>query len=129
MRVIGKGFRLPGEGVCRIMHKRLRGAVVAEGFEERARHLVELNHRHLLAPSHLAHSLRIVAVGLLDEALLLVEGTTLSRRTEHHEGSLLACAVDESFQSVGEVIVGTRAWAALLLVVMSELIHHAIAFP
>ena len=111
------------------MHKRLRGAVVAKGFEERARHLVELNHRHLFTASNLAHGLWIVAVSLQDEALLLVEGATLSGRAEHHEGSLLACTVDESFQSVGEVIVGTGAWAALLLVVMSELAHHAIAFP
>ena len=128
MRVVGKGFRLPGEGVGRIMHKRLRGAVVAKGFEERARHLVELNHRHLLTASNLAHGLWIVAVSLQDEAFLLIEGTTLSRRTEHHEGSLLACTVDESLQSIGEVIVGTRAWAALLLVVVPELAHHTIAF-
>ena len=89
---------------------------------------MEFNDGHALTLSHSPHRIRVVEVSLLYLAMgSLIEAATLSGSNKNNIGSCCPHAVDESFQSAGEVIPSTITGSFLLLVIMSELTDHVVA--
>ena len=128
MSVVGKRLRLVGERVGGIVNERSFAVLIAKGLEEGARHVVQLYHRNVLAPCHLTHSVRIVAMCLLYLCVRgIVEESALCRCDKNYVSTLCPHPVDEYLQVVGKVIPSSTSWLAFLLVVVSKLAEHIVA--
>ena len=87
MSVIGKLIYLSREGPGRIVYQGMFTVLKAQGLKECAGHVVKLDDGDLLTACHLAHGTGIVAMGLYDMTVFLVEGTTLGGGYEDYRGT------------------------------------------
>ena len=127
VRVVGQCLRLVGPRAGRIVHQSLFTVLVAQRLKKRARHVVELDDRHMLTLGHGTHSIGIIAMGLADMQTTVVECASLRRRDKDNVAALGTHPVYIDFQHIGEIIPGATARRFLLLVVVAELTEHIIA--
>ncbi len=125
--VVGQRLLLSGERVGGVVHQRPCAALIAEGLEEGAGHVVQLDDGHLLALGHGPHGVGIVAVGLKDVLVGVVEKAALCGGAEHHDAALLAHTVYEHLEVMAEVVPSAGSGVALLLVVVAKLAEHVVA--
>jgi len=126
MCIVGQGLSLSGVGIGRIMHQCPFAVLLAERFKERARHIMKFYQRHMLFAGHHPHGIGIVAVGLHNLAIL--ETTTLRGGHKHDMATLSPHHVYILLEIESKVVPCARTGTALLLVVMTKLTKHVVAF-
>ena len=126
MGIVGQGLVLICKGVGRIVHQRLLATLKAKSFIKGRRHLCQIYHRYILSASHRLHGLGIVAMGILESLLILIEETAGGWRAEDDGTSSLTHTVNEDLQVSAVGVPGTVARFLLLLVVMAKLHNHVV---
>ena len=125
--IVSQRLFLPREGVGRIMHQRTLRPLLTKRLIEGCRHAGEVDDRHILPPGHSLHGLRIVAVGVLDGLVVVIEEATGCGRAEDDVASRFAHTVDEYLQIARIGIPGAVAGLLLLLIVVAELHDDIVA--
>ena len=108
------------------MYERFLRVFHSQGFIERAGHVVQFEHGHILAPCHPAHGVGIIFVRLFYLSVF-IERAALGRCDEYRNASLRAYFIYKRLQLGGKEVIGAFSRAFQFLVVVPELDEHIVA--